>query len=542
MLGGGTDIAMESSSLFDQVDFVHRVTVQDKNNVFVIPLRTNNKRTGSRGKWVPKRHADIDLGITNCPERSGAVAASLKTATEYWCKNVIPFLKKGRADSYLRAAAVCVARCCCNSAAAVLAPGVITQFERGFVPDAAVEKILKYAADNLGKDSGATTSSPEMGEEALEAITTAVYRIYKKGGSDSSKKFGSVIAFVLMWSRVADWYAAHPVHKVRDCKLSCIRATHNDVHVHPADSTLLYPINTDASVIIEDYILKLLAELVLSPHIHIEWKIDMCRFISKDGPRMLSAFEKDINSAVADIFAADGDTTSCEYGSAPISECKDLFGPRYNPTRLQPCAANFWDFCRGDNPPSDVRYAMLFNEPSSHPSLASGAGAFGTYYGDCALMKGHHRSVTSSALANLLRVENCVGLSTRRWREEGTVLCFNFCPLTCALAPAGFGELRARSMPKGFWIKTIQRAIVGSRCRNRHKADKSCRSSDLLADSGNISLMTVAFGCNDMMQELSGVACFNLAVNYHESVFVNAPGSDRLYRSQTVVSHTFPTL
>nr|AKS10611.1 wsv427-like protein [Metopaulias depressus WSSV-like virus] len=550
--------------ILKMVDFLHDVTVEQNKLDFLYPVatakNTNSKRCkyDPSGKWTPKKYTGIDLVVTNCQEESTRVASSLLEILEYWERNVIPYLenrKTGRADTYLKAAVVCIARCCVSNS---LTPGITTQAERCFIKstDSYICNILTKTTPRTEEQDDNTSLPPEIGEEAVEAVSHAIYKhwtmTYKSVKTNNNKKFGSTIALVHAWKKIAERYREYPVHKDRDVQLHhLINGTNTaTAEKHAVDGTLLYAINTDAFVITSDYLFKLLLELVLSPHINIEWKIAMCKFVEKDAMKMISGFETDITKSAVDISGGsddDGGGMTCEYGSKPVKECSSLYGSKFNPSRIMPRAANFWDFCRGGSSPSEIKFCMMFNEPSCNPVLSSGAGIFGVFTGcDKKNEEEEEVSVALNSLRNLLGVgENGVesSISTRRWREEGSVVCFNVCPLTIAGANLGYGEQKSKmTMPAGFWLKTIQRSIIDSVKRKRNSADKGSRTSDLLSDGGNFSISTVAFGCTDMLKQLTGISSFNVTVNYQEPIQANVRGADRLYGSQRIVSHSFPCL
>ena len=528
--------------LIKMVDFVHDVTVKQKVSDFFWPAKNTSckrRKYDCSNKWTPKKYTDIDLVITNCQEESTRVVSSLLKVLEYWEKNVIPFIKRkaGRADTYLRAAVVCVARCC-------VTPGITTKAEKCFI-NSTDEYICNIMVKTNPQQDNDTP--PEIGEEAVEAVSRAIYKhwtmAYKSVKTQHKEKFGSTIAFVHAWKKIAIRYLEYPVHNERDVHLHHLVDGINAVtEKHAVDGTLLYPINTDASVITSDYLFKLLLELVLSPHINVEWKIAMSKFMEKDAMKMLSGLEIDINKSAVDISGG----MTCEYGSKPVNECSVLYGSKFNPSRIMPRAANFWDFCRGGSSPAEIKFCMMFNEPSSNPVLSSGAGLFGVFTGsEKQIEEGEEVSVALNCLKNLLGLEENgteFTVSTRRWREEGSVVCFNFCPLTIAGANLGYGEQRSKNtMPAGFWLKTVQRSITDSvKRRRRNLADKGSRASDLLSDGGSVSLTTVAFGCSDMLKHLTGISTFNVIVNYQDPIQANACGM--LYGLQRIVSHSFPCL
>ena len=574
-VGTGTDMVMScSSNVLEQiaknVSYVHDVTVKRSLPDFIYPQKArkaSNKRCrfDPSGKWTPKKYAEVDLALSNHPDQGRKVSQLLLNTLKYWEDNVIPHLlmnKKGQADKFLRAAVICVTRCCIPGS---LLPGITTQAEKKFVDS--IDRCICDTLFNTHPREGPgdeSVPSHEIGEEAIDTLSRTIYRHWKSAYASSrtnvcttSRKFGSVIAFVRAWRKIAEVYEAYPVHKERDVNLRHIAVNGGTWPVlgcgattaSSFDSQFLYPVNTAATVIVGDYLFKLLAELVLSPHINVEWKISMCMFIEKDAKKMLAMLEPDISRAATDItndFQCD--QVTCGYGSQPIKQCFNINGTRCNPTQILPRASNFWDFCRGGSPPSDVRYCMVFNEPSTSPRLSSGAGLFGFFTSSYSMEDDNEIEVQVAlrCLTGLLGLDDSGGsghvISTRRWREEGTVVCFNFCPITVSGAVLGYGEQMSKGMKAGYWLKAVQRSITDSVSRRRNAADKSSRMSDLLSDGGSISIKTVTFGCSEMLKPLTGVSTFDIVVSYQNSVQSNAPGADRLYALQRVVSHSFPAL
>ena len=521
------------------VNFVHAaVTVEANSEDFLYPGATSkNGKRYKCSKWTPKKHRDIDLVLTNCQEESARIATLLLKKLEYWEKNITPHLmntKIGRADNYLRAAVVCVASCCVSK---LLPPEKVHEIGISFIesPDSIICHALN---ENINPPSG-ETATMDLGLEAMQAIFSAIYKHWVMTYKKTDKKFGSTIAFIRAWKKIAKGFLEYPVHIDRDVKLHHLVdgvVTPANVEKHPVDGTLLYPINTAASVITSDYQFKLLSELVLSPHINIEWKITMCEFMIKYASKMLSGLETDITKSANDVSNDNAAEMTCEYGSKPASDCFTRYGTKFNPSRIMPRAANFWDFCRGGCPPSELSYSMIFNEPSSNPDLSSGAGLFGLFTGGVDDKKEEDQEV--SAALNSLKIllglrETESAISTRRWREEGSVVSFNFCPLTIAGANLGYGEQITKNMPAGFWLKTVQKSITESAKRKRI-IDKGSRNCDLLSDGGNFSLTTIAFGCSNMLKQLTGISTFNVKVNYEDSIQVYGP--------QRVMTHSFPSL
>ena len=555
--------------IFENVAIVHKITVLDKNPVFVNACAVNKKVNKRRCVW------DVDLGVTNCPvDVRNYITDNALKVLEFWKADVLPKLKatkphRGRADSYLRAAIVSLARCCFRGG---IQPGTKAETEfMGNITDEYLKTILcqKTAVSPRISDSSIfPTNTIELIDETLEAMFNTIRKhwsnAYKSYVSSLSmelparyKKFGATIHFVDVWYEIIKCYADTPNHRERDLKLK------NMMEVdRTCTTTPLYPLQTPSSIIVGDYTFKLLSEIILSPHIHPEWKIAMCKFVDKDINKMLvtSGVQADIGKAatlISELTEEGGEEepavaaeASSGRGLAPgekfVIDSIRMNGKKYNPVQILPTATTFFDFCKGYNSPWETKQCMIFSEPSTHTDLASGAGLFGMFTGDAKDDDAEEVRATVKCITNLLGAEFCnsssSNISTRRWREEGKVLSFNFCPLTFNGAAKGYGEDKARNVSAGFWVKSIQKAITDSIKRKRNTVDKGSRNSDLLSDEGCLRLPTVTFGCRDMLNELTGVSIFKESVSYQDPIQANYNGSDRLYAETRVVSHTFPSI
>ena len=563
--------------IFEDVAFVHKTTVLDKNPVF-INVGAVDKKTNKR-QCVRPRLWDVDLGVTNCPTdvRDYITDNALKVL-KFWKTDVLPKLKatkpqRGRAESYLRAAIVSLARCCFRGG---IQPG--TKAETTFMGNMTDEnlKIILYhktAVSPRISDPSVFPNSIELIEETLEAMFHTIHRHWSNAYKSyvaslsvklptSYKKFGATIHFVNVWYEIVKHYAETPNHCERDSGLKNMMEEALDRF---CTTTPLYPLQTPSGIIVGDYTFKLLSEIILSPHIHPEWKISMCKFVDKDINKMLvtSGVQADIEKAASLISelteeggeeeepaaAAEAGVASSGRGLAPgekfvFDSIKMNGGKKYNPVQILPTATNFLDFCKGYISPCETKYCMIFNEPSTHIDLASGAGMFGMFTGDAKDDNAEEVRVAVNCITNLLGFckSSSNNISTRRWREEGKVLSFNFCPLTFKGAVKGYGEDKARNVSAGFWVKTIQKAITDSVKRKRNTADKGSRNSDLLSDEGCSRLSTVTFGCEDMLNALTGMSTFNVLLSFQDSIQANNNGSDRLYSDTRVVSDIFPSI
>lgn len=567
--------------LFDDVFRLYKTTVLDKNPVF-INTALDNKKTNKRQCSRP-RLWDVDLAVSNCPEdvRTHITDNALRVL-KYWKAQVLPKLMatkplQGRAESYLRAAVLSLARCCYRGG---VQPGTKAELSfMGNTSDANLKEIVNNHTAIVPVVSRPQIIFPttmELVDETLEAMCNTIYkhwsRAYKSYVANMSvklpsshKKFGATIHFVNVWYRVVKRYADTPNNHERDLVMKNMMSVEDTLEKYPTN-TPLYPLHTPSGVIVGDYAFKLLVEVILSPHIHPEWKISMCKFLDKDINKMLisNGVQVDIEKAAAligELVTDEGDTMKQQdeeasegRGLAPgeglVFESARTNGKKYNPVQILPTSTTFLDFCKGYSSPSEIKYCMMFNEPSTHIDLASGAGMFGRFSGTAMDVNSEEVRVAFSCLTNLLGTTtvvdnndaNSISISTRHWREGGEVLCFNFCPVTFKGAVKGYGEEKTKNVPAGFWVKTIQRALTDSIKRKRNAADKGSRNSDLLSDEGCSKISTVTFGCESMLKALTGMSTFNVLLSYHDPIQANNDGSDRLYAETRVVSHSFPPI
>nr|BDT63028.1 MAG: wsv427-like protein [Trachysalambria curvirostris nimavirus] len=562
--------------LIDQVKFVHNVTVNEGVLDFVRTINEGERRNGPdgskricAGKWIPEKYADIDLVIQNCPEEGGKVATAVLDCLRYWEDVALPSLrgkKFGGESILLKAVSVCVARCCVAEALSPDRRGFEAEKHFLSVREGPVLDLVRACTSFHKGSEGSPPSSPEIGDEAIEEVADAVYKVWSRmfrsashARNGAKKKFASFSAFVAAWKFASEKYASEPNHEKRDVLLhhvsgrSCSLDAVDDIAEVHADGTLLYPVNTAATTITDDYVFKLLVELVLSPHINVEWKMPMCKFIVKDAGKAVAAFEADICKSAADIVGST-ESAMCEYGSRAIMRCRSRYGMKYNPSRLMPRAANFWDFCRGGHSPSKIRFCMLFNEPSCNPKMSSGAGLYAKFTGidnetllSAARRLDEERSSEVDTIANSLLAlvgvssqDEAARVSTRRWREEGSVACINFYPWTVAGADLGYGKMKSMS---ACWLKTVQKSILDAVKRERNIADKKSRTSDLLSDAGNVSITTAVFGCLTDVRALNGLSIFKIKVGFQEPIQSNARGASLLYATaRREISYNFPII
>nr|BDT62673.1 MAG: wsv427-like protein [Metapenaeus ensis nimavirus] len=567
----------ELEILIDQIEYIHEVTVQQNSMSFVFPAVREKNSNGPKhpkylcnGRWTPKMHEDIDFVVQNCPEKSKKVATAVIDFLKYVEENTLPSLERKSnfgINKVLKLVSACLARCCVADA---IDPEVGLEVERAFAKinydEQPFSDTLKASAAICCRAQiSSNGSSPQLWEEAMWAAASAIFKVWTRSFKQNEQarlgkkeKLSSIMGFVAAWKFAARKFATEPIHEKRDVQIhhvrDCSRGVETVAGIH-TDGTLLYSINTSPQTITEDYLFKMLFELLMSPHINVEWKIPLCKFMEKDAAEMLASFVQDISRSATDVVEMTEDSSMCEYGSRTIDVCRTLYGSKFNPSRIVPIASNFWDFCRGGHSPSDVRHCMLFDEPSCNPKLSSGAGLFGKFTGfDNEIFlnaarqvdeerKGEVDSIVESLLTLVglhSRHDTVKKISTRRWREDGSVVCFNFCPLTIAGAILGYGKLKLKNC---CWVKTIRKAILDARARKRNYTDWLSRTSDLLSDAGNVSLNTVVFGCLEELKAVSGIGgTFTIKVGFKEPIQTNAHGSHFLYAAQKEISHGFPNI
>ena len=432
--------------------------------------------------------------IENDPEAAGRVARAVMSEVEYFRKHVFPQIgKNGRVETYVKTLIVCVVRAAVSSSLCRL-----TKTDLVFCK-AETEELLNAKIVNRQPLGTTAEDSLEqaMQQEAISGLSAAIYKIWDlvlKGGKGAhSNRFNRVTQHANLWAKFAKVYAEEHVHFHRDLKVSFTRqealprfGTAKVVCDTVSGCKVVLDYGGSVEDVIADYLFKLVAELAMSPHIHVEWKIDMAKFVSEKSIAMLNLFKNDIMGAA---FSED-------MGPVP----PERLGRR-NLTSVQPPAAKFWDFCRSSRPPSDVRYAMTFHEPISDPCASSGAGAF--VADGCEKCK---KCIDAPhLLSRLLRNEDTSknAMTVRTWVECGQVLMFNVNPVTCAYAVNGFGERRCTyGMSKAFFASSIARAIQLSYKRKRIYVDKGGQQSDILSDGSSIGVKTVGFGTRKVLDDV----------------------------------------
>ena len=277
-----------------------------------------------------------------------------------------------------------------------------------------------------------------------------------------------------------------------------------------------YPAETVNDQRISDYVIKLFLELVLSPHIHMEWKLEMAKYLTGKGIAMVSqAFGAQENGG-------DSDTLNDVTQTGPF----------------QPCAARFWDFCKSGKPPHSVEYAFITPEPSSVPCLSSGAGVFGNINAAYSCPKVAD-SIPFKALTILTKFKNP---STRRWIEEGSVLMFNMYPLTVSNAPVGYGRRAITNWKfKYSFVSSMISSIVNSRRRRRNAHDKGSRSSDLLSEGYGTLIKTILFNCKSELDDVSCSRLFDSILSFEGDLLGGAITKQQLEKYDTI-DVCFPSL
>lgn len=363
---------------------------------------------------------------------------------------------------------------------------------------------------------------------------------YFLSSSTFKKRFFPFLNFILKWKKITEWYRNNLVHTERDLKLSMVRKiTKTFVSCtkgYHDGRTLLYPSSVDAQDIIDDYVFKMFVEVVLSPHINIEWKTEMAKYTCEKASKLLSNFIQDIiespihknykktkmelhsENIYHNTDEKEEDVEEDENNVAAIRKeiiAKLSNGGVNNCISIQPCAAKFWDFCRvGFLPlstPREIRYMLLFDEPISDPLLSSGAGQIGSF-----IAKEHNleNEPMYKSVCALFGLEGTVSLSDIVNVTEHTVLFLNASPLTVAYAEEGFGV--KRTWMNGNFVSNIFRTIVNSCKRSRVVSEKPSMSSDLLSDGSSHIVQTVCFGWKEIFERMPRISAMNKVLLFKE--------------------------
>nr|BDT61829.1 MAG: wsv427-like protein [Penaeus monodon endogenous nimavirus] len=520
-----------------------------------------------------QQHVPIDFAITNDPNASQMEnVRRLKVALDCWEKS-FKNVKQGERDTFLRAISWMVAY-------------VILDIGNHEIPDSYIspKKDLNQQVKAILLECISSSSSSDLSDlsEHMEAddprfITSCndpstetevcmaqhLFKIWTSNGSRKQyssrvirclangqpQRFLAVWDFLIFLKDAVELYLCYPVHRDRDWRLACIgelqnktfcetlcycKASSHDSWMPP--TLLRYSADTSEAIITSDYLLKATVELILSPHIHWEWKSGLIQFLAEKGAKMLKRFCKTSS------------TSACEENSEEHDTCDNTGHiANYNPLTIVPCAANLWDFCRTERPPSDVQFIVLNAEAPSDPMLTSGAGpwcmadlprlrklqqqevelctschdALETY--DCILV---HRLSIAARVGN-----NACRLSTIKWRHHGGILMTNAAPVNAAFADPGSSLIKhPNGPPINFFISTLVRLIITS----KHNLGNEDR------DMAGV-LNTISFGCTDLLKSLPCRSRLSVLMTTSEDL-LSKELSDRQLRSSTVISSRLPRL
>ncbi|KAK3884954.1 hypothetical protein Pcinc_010797 [Petrolisthes cinctipes] len=288
---------------------------------------------------------EIDKVLSNDPLQTEAVIDNLNRELSYWNTSILSNLgKTGRLDTFVKTFILRINR-------ATLGVPFKTQM---------TQEEISYCKIDVARDK---PPLPTVVETILNfsSLHLKLWNMYMKtsrhfsGGTGG--KFATLLSLHSFWHKVANaWYKTHLNNNIRDSMLALIcngarsMFQHDrDVSSCPAAPLIQYPVAMVKDQRISDYAIKLYLELVLSHHIHMEWKLEMAKYLSNKGIGMVDqAFSEDAEGGSVEVYYA-----------------------------FEPCAARFWDFCKSEKPPSSIEYAIITPEPASHPCVSSGSGLFG---------------------------------------------------------------------------------------------------------------------------------------------------------------------
>nr|BDT63083.1 MAG: wsv427-like protein [Sicyonia whispovirus] len=602
--------------LLQKINFLHSRVCKEGDTSFM------GKGACSREPYVPPKRRRVqltgpviewpctELMVSNCPAASEAIADSVLGVLAEWEEKILPELRdtkfRVREETCLRAVILSVARCC----VAQHLLGLETKLSEPLLKflfygcpsrDERVKAILERPSLRPARptsppccrvrdsgeyppevgDGAALTPSFSfralVGEEAIRDMSSCMAAVWKSScppvaGGPREPKLQHTLHFTRVWKRLALAFKRYPRHAERDCAVSNLADRQQGCYTAKVGA-LLYPINTPAGVPAADFFMKAVAELALSPHINIEWKIPLSKFLEKSHAKLtvgLRAGFEEAGSALLglDSPAPEGDGgDDCEGAEPPHSalapspaslrEFRNLYGVSLNPSRILPRAANFWDFCRGGSVPSTKRLCIIFDSPSSNPAASSGAGGFAALTDELAADGGALNPTLDAAEQTLRKLVGtfceadaavgqdmeCRRMSARNWTESDDVLCLNFYPLTLSGAHQDCARSIAGSLPQGTWIKWVQVAMLDSVKRRRNVADKGGRDSDLLSDTSAVNLKTLTIGCEGAIRKTTGLKAFKFEVDFAESMWaLGAPAVAQVMSVQNLIKHSFPPL
>lgn len=486
------------------------------------------KQRGTASDFVPS--TTIDKVLSNDPLLTTKVIDNINRELSYWDKHILGcgMSDKGRLETFVKTFALRINRA---------ALGV--SFEAPMTPDEIgyckidPSKDQKTFGRFLNKRRPDEPTGPPPHPTTVEAVLACSGLLHKlwtcfiKSACSvalpttlKNKKFAPLFRLFNLWKLVVnEWYAKYPDNVERDAALSFARNTQT-VGLKPAskycESCVSKHINYPEETLrdqhrVSDYVLKLYFELILSPHIHIEWKLEMAKYVSSK-----------VIGGLGEAFAAATDA--------------DIVHPSSN---FQPIAAKFWDFCKSGRPPCAIEYAIITPEPSSSPCMSSGAGLFGHLVADASRRCPTVNQAPLMVVATSTRMDNP---STRRWVEEGSVIMFNVFPFTLTGAPLGYGKrVLSNWKHKNAFASSIISAIMSSRKRLKNGMDKGSRTSDLLSEGAGAQIKTVLFNIKTTFGDIAGNRLFFQHLNFEGDIIGGTITEGQLKTHNTILD-CFPPL
>nr|BDT63190.1 MAG: wsv427-like protein [Hemigrapsus takanoi nimavirus]GBG35383.1 wsv427-like protein [Hemigrapsus takanoi nimavirus] len=492
--------------------------------------RTKTTSSSSIG-FVPD--TPVDKVVKNDPHQVDRVIERLREELNYWRKSIIPDIgKTGRLETMIKTWMLRIVRAALGVPLdAQWSPDELNYCKIDVLKDRILNRLIL-----LGRKKSSSPMPHPVIVEAVINCSSLHYKIWQTymksankpcGGGSINNRFYLLYRLVGFWDKIINnWYANYHDNVKRDSMLAFVCSGASSMFRHSRIPLcyecndqcmgIRYPAETVNDQRVIDYVVKLFLELVLSPHIHIEWKLEMSKYLASKGIAMVSQ-----------AFGAKEEGSN----SDTMTDVRET-GP------FQPCAARFWDFCKSEKPPHSVEYALITPEPASTPCLSSGAGVFGSINAAYFCPKVAD-SIPFKALTVLTKLKNP---STRRWIEEGSVLMFNMYPLTVSNSPVGYGRRNITNWKfKSSFVSSIISSIVTSRRRRRNAHDKGSRSSDLLSEGNGTFVKTVLFNCKSELDDVSGNRLFDKTLSFEGDLLGGAITTQQLEKYDTV-NVCFPRL
>ena len=482
------------------------------------------KTTSSSIDFIPD--TPVDKVVSNDPQRVERVVERLREELIYWRKTIVPDIgKTGRLETMIKTWILRIVR----AALGVPFDAQWSPEELGYCKiDMAKDKVLNRLIVVGRKKTSSSVPHPAIVEAVINcsSLHFKIWQTFMKnanspcGGGSIINRFYPLYRLIAFWDKIINnWYANYYDNIQRDSMLAFVCSGAPSMFRHSraplcseCDDQCMgvhYPPETINDQRISDYIVKLFLELVLSPHIHVEWKLEMAKYLTSKGIAMVSQ-----------AFGVQEDGSNSE----TMNDVRQT-GP------FQPCAARFWDFCKSEKPPHSVKYAFVTPEPSSTPCLSSGAGVFGNINAAYSCPKVAD-SIPFKTLTVLTKLKNP---STRRWIEEGSVLMFSMYPLTVSDAPVGYGRRTISNWKFRYsFVSSIISSIVTSRIRMRNAHDKGSRSSDLLSQGYGTPIKTILFNCKCELDDVSCNRLFDKTLSFEGDLLGGAITTQQLEKYNTI--------